>query len=190
MKKYFLCLVFIFILIGQSKSSEIISEIEDHWNDIKSMSGSFIQIDHEGNITEGQFYFLKPYQSKFNYDNQEESIITNKSLMRIVDKDGYQIDSYAIGQNILKEILSDELDFKNTFELISLKSIDEFYLIKISFKNESSSKGANLFFDRNTLDLKKWEIYDKFNNKTYLEFTKIKKNIFISQNLFVVKYNK
>ena len=56
-------------------------------------------------------------------------------------------------------------------------------------KNEKTDYHAKLFFDINTLDLKKWEIYDEFNNKTVLEFTKIKKNIFISQNLFVVKYN-
>jgi outer membrane lipoprotein-sorting protein len=37
--------------------------------------------------------------------------------------------------------------------------------------------------------MKKWEIYDEFDNKTVFKFTKIKKNIFISQNLFVVRYN-
>ena len=38
------------------------------------------------------------------------------------------------------------------------------------------------------MELEKWEIFDELDNKTVLEFTKIKKNIFISQNLFVVRY--
>ena len=42
--------------------------------------------------------------------------------------------------------------------------------------------------DRDPLELEKWEISDELGNKTVLEFTKIKKNISISQNLFDVKY--
>ena len=46
-------------------------------------------------ISHGNFYFLKPYQSKFIY-KKPENIITNKKLIIIVDKDGYQIDSYQL----------------------------------------------------------------------------------------------
>ena len=56
-------------------------------------------------------------------------------------------------------------------------------------KDDKSDNQIEFIFDRESLDLKKWEIYDEFGNKTVFKFTKIKKNIFISQNLFVVKYN-
>ena len=57
-------------------------------------------------------------------------------------------------------------------------------------KRTKSKTKVTIYFDKDTLDLKKWEIYDEFDNKTVLEFTNIKKNIFISQNLFAVKYRK
>ena len=56
-------------------------------------------------------------------------------------------------------------------------------------KNKNRDR-IQLSFDRFTFDLKKWEIYDEFDNKTVLEFTKIKKNVSISQDLFMVKYKK
>ena len=56
--------------------------------------------------------------------------------------------------------------------------------IKISDTVFNYSKG----YKSKTLDLKKWVIFDEFENKTVLEFTNIKKNISISENLFVVKY--
>ena len=58
----------------------------------------------------------------------------------------------------------------------------------MTFKNDDLENKFLLYFNRDSLDLEKWEIYDEFENKTVLEFTNIKKNIFISQNLFAVKY--
>ena len=79
-----------------------------------------------------------------------------------------------------------------------LRLMDENVDIKIQIK-KLRNELANLetddlenkflrYFNRDSLDLEKWEIYDEFENKTVLEFTNIKKNIFISQNLFVVNY--
>ena len=39
-----------------------------------------------------------------------------------------------------------------------------------------------------SLDLKKWEIVDEFDQSTVLEFTKIKKNISINPETYKIKY--
>ena len=103
MKNIYIGLFLFFILPSHALTDEITLEISKNWNQIKSMSGTFQQTDLEGNVVSGKFYFLKPYQSKFEYDNQPENIITNERLLRIVDSEGYQIDSYPIGNNIIKK---------------------------------------------------------------------------------------
>ena len=153
------------------------------------MSGQFEQIDQEGNIFDGQFFFLKPFQSKFTYEGREEDIITNQSLMVVVDKEGRQIDSFHIGNSILKKLLSEDILIENEFDIISLTDKNSFYHLMLKVKDDKSDNQIKFVFDKQSLDLKKWEIYDEFGNKTVFKFTKIKKNIFISQNLFVVKYN-
>ena len=67
------------------------------------------------------------------------------------------------------------------FDIRDIKLEDKFYELLVQIKNFSWF--ATFYFDKNNLDLK-WEILDEFENKTVLEFTKIKKNIFISKNLF------
>ena len=99
----------------------------------------------------------------------------------------YKIESYLIGNNVLKKLLSNELSISQQFDLIDFKTVNSQYVLKLRIKNDDNSQ-LNIVFDKSTLDIKKWEIYDEFENKTVLEFTKIKKNIFISQNLFVVNY--
>ena len=166
----------------------IISKIQTGWNKIQTMSGEFSQIDSDGNIENGKFYFLKPYQSKFVYSNKDEDIVTNETLLRIIDKKGFQIDSYSIGSNALKKLLAESLDIEEEFTIDYAIENEFNYEIQAGIKNDSASSRVILSFNKDTIELEKWEIFDELDNKTVLEFTKIKKNIFISQNLFVVRY--
>ena len=183
---YVVC--FLCILTSTLFSNEVIKNIEDNWNQISSMSGEFQQLDSDSNISIGKFFFLKPYLSKFVYEDRPENIITNRLLLRIVDQDNYQIDSYPIGNNILKKILSENFSIEEDLNIKSLKSDNGFYEIEFLTSLDNTNNKALLLFNKNTLDLKKWVIFDEFDNKTVLEFTNIKKNISISENLFVVKY--
>ena len=184
----FLILTLVPWQVSSAETELIISKIQSGWNEIQTMSGEFSQLDMNGNLEKGKFYFSKPYQSKFVYINKNEDIITNESLLRIVDKEGFQIDSYAIGGNVLKKLLSNNLDIKQEFKVDYAIENESNYEIKASDKNGKNIGDVLLTFNKDTIELKKWEISDELNNKTVLEFTKIKKNILISQNLFVVRY--
>ena len=184
----FLILTLVPWQVSSAETESIISKIQSGWNEIQTMSGEFSQLDMNGNLENGKFYFSKPYQSKFVYVNKNEDIVTNESLLRIVDKEGFQIDSYAIGGNVLKKLLSNNLDIKKEFKVDYATENESNYEIKASDKNGKNISDVVLTFNKDTIELKKWEISDELNNKTVLEFTKIKKNILISQNLFVVRY--
>ena len=166
MKSFILTIFLFFFVVNNSSSNPIITGIEDNWNEIKSMSGRFEQIDQEGNFFKGQFFFLKPFKSKFMYDGREEDIITNKSLMVVVDKEGYQIDSFPIGNSILKKLLSEDILIENEFDIISLTDENNFYHLMLRIKDDKSDNQIKFVFDRDSLDLKKWEIYDEFGNKS------------------------
>ena len=64
MKTLFLIIFLFFFIIKNSSSDPIVTDIEDNWNEIKSMSGQFEQIDQEGNIFNGQFFFFKAFSIK------------------------------------------------------------------------------------------------------------------------------
>ena len=182
------CFILFFLITNTVAEESILNKIQDNWNNTKSMSGSFIQIVDDNEMRNGNFYFLKPYLAKFVYDNRNEDIITNERLLRIVDKEGYQIDSYLIGNHIMKSLLSDKTNIIDNLDVSNVTQKNGNYQIAVLFDKGQTNAHVVLSFDNQTLDLKKWEITDEFMSKTVLEFTKIKKNIFISQNLFVVRY--
>ena len=109
--------------------------------------------------------------------------------MMIVDKEGFQLESYSIGNSILKKLLTNDIKIENEFDIISISNKNESHQLLLKVKNDISENQIQFTFDQVSLDLEKWEIYDEFGNKTVFKFTKTKKNIFISTNLFLVRYN-
>ena len=172
-----------------SEENELINIIEENWNSSQTISGRFHQELNDNNIISGNFYIQKPYKSNFTYDNGLENIITSRFFINIVDNKKFLIDRYPIVNQPIYKILSEEISFKEVFEILSIKIIDNEIVINLVSKNNSSDSKAKikLAFNEDNYSLKNWEIIDDLGQSTYLEFTKIRKNISIDQEWFIIK---
>ena len=82
-KFIFIVLVSIIFSATNSYSNEnIISLIENEWNNTQTLSGNFIQTDQNNKVEEGKFYIQKPYKSFFKY---------NKKMNILLQEDFYYI---------------------------------------------------------------------------------------------------
>ena len=172
-----------------SEENKYIDIIEEDWNNTQTISGRFHQKINDDNIVSGNFYIQKPYKSNFTYDNGLENIITSRFFINIVDNKKFLIDRYPIINQPIYKILSEEINLKETFKILSIKIINNEIAINLVSKNNSSDSKAKikLTFNGDDYSLKNWEIVDDLGQSTYLEFTKIRKNISIDQELFVIK---
>ena len=172
-----------------SEENKYIDIIEEDWNNTQTISGRFHQKINDDNIVSGNFYIQKPYKSNFTYDNELENIITSKFFINIVDNKKFLIDRYPIINQPIYKILSEEISLKETFEILSIKIINNEIAINLVSKNNSSDSKAKikLTFNGDDYSLKNWEIIDDLGQSTYLEFTKIRKNISIDQEWFIIK---
>ena len=194
--KYIFCGFIIFSIFAVNLSFSYASEyhdnkikiIEESWNSIRTMSGNFLQTNSDGTMTYGKFFLSKPFKSKFVYKNEEDIIVTNQSLIAVLDNEGYQLDSYPIGQSPLKDILRDKVDLIHKDKKVIIKEDEENYIAKIRFINKPGE--VELSFTKDDLTLKKWQIIDEFQQVTVLEFTKIKKNISINPEIYSIRYKK
>ena len=176
------------LTVSASNEKLLLGSIEDHWNKINTMSGSFIQYNSDETMSYGNFYLSKPFKSKFIYQNNNETIVTTETLIVLLDEEGFRVDSYPLLNSPIKNLLVNKFDFENLNTNIKLIKENNFYHIYI---NEPDDKRTAIFsFNKDSLDLKKWEIIDEFDQSTVLEFTKIKKNISISPETYKIKYKK
>ena len=186
----FIFIVFVSIIFSATNSysnENIISLIENEWNNTQTLSGNFIQTDQNNKIEEGKFYIQKPYKSFFKYNKKNEHFITGRFLLHIVDDARFEIESYPLQGHLLKKILNNNLNINENANIISFKEINDQYII--TTQSEPNEQIVMLFFDTENFTLNKWEILDEFNQKTSLEFTNIIKNISIDLNKFSVRYN-
>ena len=173
-----------------SEENKLINEIEESWNNSQTISGKFHQkLNDNSDIISGNFYIQKPYKSNFTYDNELKNIITSKYFINIVDNNGYLVDRYPIVNRPIYKILSNKISLKETFRVLSIKKIDDKIKIILIPKESlpNSSARIKLTFNKDDYSLKNWEIIDELGQSTYLEFTKVRKNISIDQKLFIVK---
>ena len=172
-----------------SEENKYIDIIEEDWNNTQTISGRFHQKLNDDDIVSGNFYIQKPYKSNFTYDNGLENIITSRFFINIVDNKKFLIDRYPIINQPIYKILSEEISLKETFEILSIKIINNEIAINLVSKNNSSDSKAKikLTFNGDDYSLKNWEIIDDLGQSTYLEFTKIRKNISIDQEWFIIK---
>ena len=186
-------LIFIFIcfypVIVISAENELLKIIEKNWNETSTMVGRFNQLLDNDEMVAGDFFIHKPFQSKFTYDNNLQTIITSKFFVSIIDQDKNLIDRYPIINQPIYEILSDDIRFEKIFNVLSIDIINEEVVLNLVSKNKSAdvSIKINLTFDNKDYLLKNWEIIDELGQSTYLEFTKIRKNISIGSDLFMIK---
>ena len=188
-KKLTLIFICFYPAITFSSESELITAIEKSWNETNTMIGRFNQLLDDNKTVSGDFFIHKPFQSKFTYDNNLQTIITSKFFVSIIDQDKNLVDRYPIINQPIYEILSKKISFEKVFSILSLNSIDDEIVINLVSKNKSADVGIkiNLTFDSKNFVLKNWEIIDELGQSTYLEFTKIRKNISIEPKLFIVK---
>jgi outer membrane lipoprotein-sorting protein len=190
MTKFFSFLfILIFLKFNFVFAEPLLNLIETSWNDVDSMTGQFKQIDNDGNIQFGNFYIQKPHRSLFEYREQEEKILTNKFFLHIINQKHFIIDSYPISNNPIKYLLLENLNLQEHYDYAIRNTSDQITIDLSQKELDNDFEKITLYFKKETLDLKKWEIFNEFGEKTSLEFTNIIKNISIGADKFVIHYN-
>ncbi len=180
--------VFVFINLfsinALSEENHIIKVIEKEWNRTQTLNGKFHQKIDGDKVISGNFFIEKPYRSNFTYHNQAQNIITSKYFINFVDKKGKLLDRYPIINQPIYKLFSKNINLNNIFHIKSVEQDQTEVKIKLAPKDKNEIQIDLTFHSKDYL-LKKWEIVDALGQTTYLEFTNVKKNISIDQNLFI-----
>ena len=180
--------VFVFINLfsinALSEENHIIKVIEKEWNRTQTLNGKFHQKIDGDKVISGNFFIEKPYRSNFTYHNQAQNIITSKYFINFVDKKGKLLDRYPIINQPIYKLFSKNINLNNIFHIKSVEQDQTEVKIKLAPKDKNEIQIDLTFHSKDYL-LKKWEIVDALGQTTYLEFTNVRKNISIDQNLFI-----
>tara|TARA_X000001036_G_scaffold356700_1_gene338805 strand:- start:2255 stop:2836 length:582 start_codon:yes stop_codon:yes gene_type:complete len=178
LKRFSYTIVFIFFtfeLLANEKT-----QISSKINNLDSLEFTFTQSTND-KIEKGSCLLKFPGKLKCDYfdDKQKELIINNRRLA-ITQKKYKKTYHYSISKSPFINILYKE----KLLEIVNLGTL------KLSGKNLKLLYKANeeiiIFFDKKTLDLKGWEILDRYNNTVNFSLKIVSKNDLYEKGTFQI----
>jgi len=184
-KKIFFIIYFfsIYLFFPVSSFSDIKKDLINKLNQTKTLSFDFEQTIADK--TEIGTCFIKyPLLMKCNYKNlKEKIIISNGKTLAVIKKKYKKIYFYPLKSTPLYFILKKD-------KIINLIKENKLYqtnlkLIKFEFFEKNKNK-IEIFFDKNTLNLKGWKTKDNYSNNVEFKIKNLKINNQIVDEFFQI----
>ena len=176
MLRFFLIIIFFFLTLNSN--ADVKEKIITNLNDTKNLNFEFEQ-NINGKIEKGNCVIEYPKKIYCEYDLSNKKILVSngKSLIIKTISSYYR---YPLEKTPLNVILDKSFLIEKINEL-SERIVDDNY---INFTINEKDNEINIFFDADTFNLIGWQNTDIYQNFNITFFSSIKKNEFISKNLF------
>jgi len=193
-------LVLLSVLCSSQTAEDIVSKVEGKLHSLQSLQANFDQIYYSMSVTtplreKGKFYFKKPDWMRWEYKEPEEKIFLYKegTFLFYLPEDNQLIRSSLSKEKYESEILallSGQKEFKDNYlvEFNLFPSEEETpWQLKLTPKEEGEYSFILLEIEERTWLIRKAIFFDWAGNKTEFEFSQMKVNSRLSQNLFELK---
>ena len=177
-RKFFLVLLFISFSFNLSANQK--DQIITQLNNLDSLEFTFDQLVNE-KLEKGICLLEFPGKLKCEYfDNKQKELVINNRRLAITQKKYNKTYYYPISKSPLLNILyKDKL-----LEIVKSGKMElTEHLVKLIYLNENE---ITVFFDKEKLDLKGWEIIDQYNNNINFSLNIISKNDVFKKDTFKI----
>lgn len=172
--------------VHASEKQETIKAISEHFAEVPSMAGEFVQFGPNGEQTGGKFYIQRPGKIRFNYENPSPiRVISNGKTVAINNRKLKTWDYFPLSKTPLKLLLDDELNVDDK----SIKSVttdEDITTVVMGDKNIFGKSQITLLFDPQNHDLRQWTIKDAQGKETSVMVFNVQKNVKIPKKYFKV----
>ena len=169
-----------FILFSFNISAAEKDQIINHLNNLKSLEFTFNQLINEKEES-GRCFLKFPGKLKCNYfDDKQKEIVVNKKKLAITQKRYNKTYYYPISNSPFLNILYKD----RLLEIIKVgRVVSSDDLIRLVYLKEDE---ITIFFDKNTLDLKGWQVIDQYNNNINFSLNIISSNDAYKNEIFII----
>lgn len=171
------------------EEEQLITEINQHNSQIKSMAGRFMQIDSRGQRAEGTFFLERPNKVNFRYGppSRQEIVSTGRGFYVL---NRQKKTSYAYPQESvpLRQFLGSEINlFKANLTDVTLA--DGYISVSLSDSTPAGTVEVALVFDTETKELTQWTLTEPNGAELTVSLYDIVKNEDIPDSLFSIPAN-
>jgi outer membrane lipoprotein-sorting protein len=148
-------------LIGEEQAAAV-QRINDYFNGITNLQGSFEQVDSNDKQTTGRFYVQRPGKLRFDYAPPSAlKIVADGHFLAIEDGDLKTVEKYPLEATPFRLLLADAVDLGRDARIVGVESQEGTLAIALQDKSGDAAGQIKLYFDTGSeLKLKQWVITD------------------------------
>lgn len=191
---WFLAMLAVTLLVYPAKAQtkgEVVQQIGNSLNDMRTMGGDFVQFGPNGEKAEGVFALDRPGKIHFRYDAPSKmQIMSDGKSVVIHDRALQTWDLWPLSKTPLRFLLSDKVDFLNDPKVQQIEV--EADIVSVTMVEESmfGEGKVTLLFDRATSELRQWTVTDAQGLDTTVAVYNLKGGMDWNKELFKIPYGR
>lgn len=164
----------------------LLQEISSHNSQIRTIAGSFVQVDSTGGQIEGTFFLKRPNMVRFRYaPPSREEIISQGRGFYVIDRQERTQYAYAQEHVPLRQFLGDQVNLI-TSNLSDVIVSESHVSVMVTDESPIGTVQASLIFDRSSLDLVQWSLIEPSGVETTFAIGTTEQNVEIPDNYFYI----
>jgi outer membrane lipoprotein-sorting protein len=171
-------------------ASDAAQKIADHFSNVRTMAGEFVQFGPRGEQTGGKFYIQRPGKIRFNYEAPAAFKVTADGKQVAIENAKLKTaDMYPLSKTPLKLLLDERIDLSGN-KVKSVKEEDDLTTIQLVDKSVFGDARITMMFDPKTYELKQWTITDAQGKDTTVMIFNVRQDVKIDPALFKIDYQR
>lgn len=166
--------------------AETIKALREHYANVPTMQGEFLQFDPKGNQSGGTFAIKRPGKVRFDYEDPSPvEVVSNGLAVMVVNNKLKTFDSYPLKNTPLKLLLDDNLQIGDD-AILEVKADEDVTTIVLGDKQIFGNSVITLLFEPETFDLRQWTIKDAQGKETSVMVFNVQDNVNLPNRMFQI----
>jgi outer membrane lipoprotein-sorting protein len=164
-----------------------LQRIDTYLNSIRTMKGSFVQIDPDGQVDQGTFAIAKPGRMRFEYAPPASTlIVSDGDTVAIQNPKLKTIDKYPLSQTPLDLILGDKIDLLHNHSIVGVDRQKDQFVVKARSRGGNTQGNISLVFAEPGLELRQWTVVDNQGLSTTVALQNVQTGVDMSNVSFAL----
>ena len=165
-----------------------LARISNYLNGITTMQGNFVQVGHDGELSEGEFYMRRPGRIRFEYRPPNPALVVADGVwVGVYDKRLNTLDRYPLNSTPLDLLLRERVDLRKEGAVQSIERGDGIMRVLAIDPDNADQGSITLVFADNPLELRQWIVVDAQGLTTTVALSEMRSNVKLDPNLFFIE---
>ncbi|WP_246727929.1 outer membrane lipoprotein carrier protein LolA [Chelativorans sp. Marseille-P2723] len=175
---------------GASGAAQPAQQIANHFSNVRTMTGEFVQFGPRGEQTGGKFYLERPGKIRFDYEGAARfQVISDGSTLVVENKRLNTVDIYPLSKTPLKLLLDERIDLGSA-NLQGVQQDEDLTTITLADRQMFGNATITMMFDAQSYDLRQWTITDAQGKDTTVMLFNVEEGVRFDPSVFSIDYRR